>query len=264
MVNRNLKSTLWDPVDCKTMPSLIFRCLQGGISVYISFSSINYFNVSTVGIVCSLKPIIACLFGISILGERMGCRDVVCMSAVFIAVFLVIAGGSGSDNSDSNTLALVALVAQPFLLAGGDIAMRKMRKMPEQLCSAYQNLTLSLLAALYMLATGLSFDFIWTLSNEAWMYLVISCSLTILTQLAKASAFRYSESSRLQKLSYLPNVWQFAIDLLILSVLFTKMQFIGFGLLITFYMVEMTYSVVQNRMANKKQFVANDDGYTKL
>jgi len=166
------------------------------------------------------------------------------MSAVFIAVFLVIAGGSGSDNSDSNTLALVALVAQPFLLAGGDIAMRKMRKMPEQLCSAYQNLTLSLLAALYMLATGLSFDFIWTLSNEAWMYLVISCSLTILTQLAKASAFRYSESSRLQKLSFLPNVWQFAIDLLILSVLFTKMQFIGFGLLITFYMVEMTYSVV--------------------
>ena len=246
MVNRNVKKTLWDPVDCKTMPSLIFRCLQGGISVYISFSSINYFNVSTVGIVCSLKPIIACLFGITILGESLGCRDVVCMSAVFVAVFLVIFGGAASseESTDSNTLAMVALVAQPFLLAGGDIAMRKMRKMPEQLCSAYQNMSLSLLAALYMLVSGLSFDFIWTLSSEAWMYLVLSCSLTILTQLAKASAFRYSESSRLQKLSFLPNVWQFAIDLIILSVVFSKMQLTGFALLITFYMVEMTYSVV--------------------
>ena len=52
---------------------------------------------------------------------------------------------------------MIALLAQPFLLAGGDIAMRKMRKMPEQLCSAYQNLSLTLLASMYMLATGLSF-----------------------------------------------------------------------------------------------------------
>ena len=96
MVNRNAKQTLWDPVDCKTLPSLIFRCLQGGISVYIAFSSINYFNVSTVGIVCSLKPIIACLFGVGLLGERMGCKDVIAMTAVFVAVFLVIFGAEGS------------------------------------------------------------------------------------------------------------------------------------------------------------------------
>lgn len=97
LINRNLKRTLWDPVDCKTLPSLIFRCLQGGISVYIAFSSINYFNVSTVGIVCSLKPIIACLFGVTLLGESMTCKDVICMSAVFIAVFLVIFGSEGSQ-----------------------------------------------------------------------------------------------------------------------------------------------------------------------
>ena len=95
MVNRNVKATLWDPVTCRALPSLIFRCLQGGISVYIAFSSINFFNVSTVGIVCSLKPIIACLFGVSILGESMTWKDVICMGAVFIAVFLVIFGSEG-------------------------------------------------------------------------------------------------------------------------------------------------------------------------
>ena len=92
MINRNAKAVLIDPIDRKTIPSLIFRCLQGGLSVYISFSSINYFNVSTVGIVCSLKPIIACVMGVTILGESMATKDVVCMTAVFIAVFLVIFG----------------------------------------------------------------------------------------------------------------------------------------------------------------------------
>ena len=96
MINRNAKSILIDPVTRQALPSIIFRCLQGGISVYISFSSINYFNVSTVGIVCSLKPIIACLLGVTVLGEHMSCKDVICMSAVFIAVFLVIFGSTDS------------------------------------------------------------------------------------------------------------------------------------------------------------------------
>ena len=85
--------------------------------------------------------------------------------------------------------------------------MRKMKKMPEELCSIYQNLSLVGLASIYMAFSGLNFDFVRELSSEAWIYLVLSCALTILTQIAKASAFKYSESVSLQKLSFLPNVW---------------------------------------------------------
>jgi len=92
---------------------------------------------------------------------------------------------------------MVALISQPFLLAGGDIAMRKMRKMPESLCSAYQNISLTLLASVYMVGTGLDFKFIMELSNSAWIYIILSCALTIISQMVKASAFKYSESSRL-------------------------------------------------------------------
>ena len=97
MINRNIKSVLYDPVEMKTLPSLIFRCLQGGISVYIAFSSLNDFIASTLELVCSLKPISACLIGVTMLGESMTCKDVVCMSAFFIAVFLVIFGSEGSQ-----------------------------------------------------------------------------------------------------------------------------------------------------------------------
>jgi len=115
-----------------------------------------------------------------------------------------------------------------------------------------------------MLCTGLRFDFMLDLSLEAWMYLVLSCGLTILTQLAKSNAFKYSESARLQKLSFLPNVWQFSIDMFILSVAFSTMQLTGFGLLVAFFVADFTYSIVDDKMANKKEFITNDDGYTKL
>lgn len=113
MVNRNVKSTLIDPVDRKTLPGLVFRCLQSGVSVYISFMSVKYFNVSTVGIVCSLKPIIACLLSVFLLGEGMGLKDVISMSAVFIAVLLVILGSGGEqqEHMQANPWAMVALIS---------------------------------------------------------------------------------------------------------------------------------------------------------
>ena len=155
--------------------------------------------MSTVGIVCSLKPIIACLLGVMILRESMTIKDVVMMSGVFIAVFLVIFGSEGSQEKSmqSNPWAMVALISQPFLLAGGDVAMRRMRKMPEELCSGYCNFTLTFLASIYMLATGLSFGFFSTLSWYAWIMLFLSCFLTLLGQITKAAAFKYQENTKL-------------------------------------------------------------------
>jgi len=121
-----------------------------------------------------------------------------------------------------------------------------------------------MLAAIYMGASGLSFDFVWTLSREAWLYLVLSCLLTILTQLAKANAFKYCESAPLQKLSFLPNVWQFSIDLVILGVAFSAMQLTGFSMLVLFYLVEAIYSVMVSQMAKRKAFDCSDEGYQRL
>ena len=70
--------------------------------------------------------------------------------------------------------------------------------------------------------------------------------------------------SGLQPLSFLPNVWQFGIDLLILSVAFTSMQITGFSLLVLFYVADSTYSIFQRLAANKKQFACNDEGYQRL
>ena len=96
--------------------------------------SIKYFNVSTVGVVCSLKPIIVCIIAVMVMGERMGKLDVLSNAMSFFAILLVIVGASGAESQsmESTTMAFVALIMQPVLLAGGDILLKRMGKLPEE------------------------------------------------------------------------------------------------------------------------------------
>jgi len=52
-------------------------------------------------------------------------------------------------------------------------------------------------------------------------------------------AFRYEDPSKLQTIAFLPNIYQFAIDWLVLNATFTTQQFWGFGLLFAFNAIEL-------------------------
>ena len=59
-------------------------------------------------------------------------------------------------------------------------------------------------------------------------------------------------------------MWMFGVDLFVMGIVFTGMQLTGFSLLVLFYIVEGSYNIVERRMANKKEFVANDEEYPRL
>ena len=59
-------------------------------------------------------------------------------------------------------------------------------------------------------------------------------------------------------------MWNFAIDLIVLSVAFSTMQLTGFGLLVAFYACEITYNMVVERLGKNKQFEASDEGYKQV
>ena len=75
--------------------------------------SLKYFNVSTVGIVCSLTPLIVCVIASFLLNERMKRSDMITLAGVFVAVMLVIifANEEQSATMHANPWALVALIA---------------------------------------------------------------------------------------------------------------------------------------------------------
>jgi len=66
----NLHKNLIGSVDKECLPSLVFRCVQGALSVFISFLCLKDFSVSIVGIVCSLTPLMVCLLAYFTLGEK--------------------------------------------------------------------------------------------------------------------------------------------------------------------------------------------------
>jgi len=170
---------------------------------------IKYFNVSTVGIVCSLMPLFVCVMAYFMLGERMKTFDWVSLGAVIGCVGLVIFGADGEEKSamQTNTLATIALIAQPMLLAGGTITMRQMRKMPETLVSTYLNIALALMSAGALWFQGQGLSWLLDFNLASWILLILTAAMTILSQTIKFNAFRYSEASKLQKLNFLPNVW---------------------------------------------------------
>ena len=107
-----------------------------------------------------------------------------------------------------------------------------------------------------MIFQGVSFDFVYEFSLTTWALLATSSLLTVCTQTAKFKAFRYHEASQLQKMAFLPNVWQFGIDLVIVQLTFSGMQYLGFALLFAFYVGEGIRFFHQQR---KSRQVADDD-----
>jgi len=57
-------------------------------------------------------------------------------------------------------------------------------------------------------------------------------------------------------LAFLPNVWQFTIDLLFVNKAFGNLQYVGFAVLFLFYTIELVrFFCVQQR--NKKKQLSN-------
>lgn len=124
-MNRNIKAELIDSVDSSNLKALVFRCGSGAVCQVIAFQSIKYFDVSTVGMVCSLAPIFVCVMAYFLLGERMNYPDVLFLFSVFCCVTLVLLGAGSGSSIDTpevavtgGAMALVGLIATPMLTAG--------------------------------------------------------------------------------------------------------------------------------------------------
>ena len=79
----------------------------------------------------------------------------------------------------------------------------------------------------------------WLSERRSWLLLVAIGVITIAHQNVKLLAFRFSDPSKLPMIAFLPNVWMFLIDWLLMGAMFTGQQFWGFGLLFAFNAIEL-------------------------
>jgi hypothetical protein len=128
-----------------------------------------------------------------------------------------------SKTTESSWLPMTALICQPFLLAAGVVSMRKMRRLPETVCTTYSNVSLSLISGIAIVLHGEGFTKIFEFTLETWVIVLISSVLTVLSSTSKFTALKYQKASDLQVFAFVPNLWQFLIDLLIINLSFSKM-----------------------------------------
>ena len=81
-------------------------------------------------------------------------------------------------------------------------------------------------------------EIVYELGAWSWILIVLAGVFTIFENTAKFMAFRYEEAAKLQKLAFLPNVWNFTIDIF-KKTTFSAMQLSGFISLFVFYACEL-------------------------
>jgi drug/metabolite transporter (DMT)-like permease len=126
MRGQSWKKELITSIDKTTIKPLILRSASSGTCVFIAFISVKYFNVSTVGIVCALKPILTVVLAYSLLSIPVSFLDGVSNGVSLGAIALVILGTSGAESTNMETcaFAFIALMMQPILLAIGEILLK--------------------------------------------------------------------------------------------------------------------------------------------
>jgi drug/metabolite transporter (DMT)-like permease len=92
-VNKDIKEIMVGQIETTCLPSLIFRCLQGALSLFNGFLLLQYFYVSTISIVCALTPIFTCIMAYFIFGSDISSADVRALIAIFVAIGLILTGG---------------------------------------------------------------------------------------------------------------------------------------------------------------------------
>ena len=77
---------------------LAVRLLQNFFSMYVNFTCLKYFSLTTVALVNNLSPLITAIFGVIFLHEKLAVAQVLTILVAFSCVLLMVYGAPKSDN----------------------------------------------------------------------------------------------------------------------------------------------------------------------
>jgi len=70
-LNKDIKYVMWDSINRDNVGGLVFRTVQGNISIFIQFMCVKYFALTTVGVTQNVSPLITVILAYFILSEKL-------------------------------------------------------------------------------------------------------------------------------------------------------------------------------------------------
>lgn len=245
-VNRELKHAVWDSIERDQVGSLVFRSVQGTLTNIINYSTAKFLPLTIIAICNNMGPLIALVLAFVILKERIKRFEVLMIVLSVCGILTVVLGGNDSTASDTGAEAGSALTVvlwtclfiNPFLTAGGSIAMRKMKKFHEAVVSFYLNWSIGISSLLMIFLLGLGFEEIAAFDWQSWLLSVGTGFFGVTSQTLRFKALKLQKASKLQKLQPLTTLEQFCFDVFLFHVPYTTAQYIGLGFMFSLYLFQ--------------------------
>lgn len=204
LYNRELKAAVWDGVDRASAGPLFFRSMQGVFSNVINFSATACVPLTMISIINNMSPLVTLVLAFIILKERIKFFEIVMIVLLVSGIIVVVvsADGEAADSSSNISQTLVwviygALVMNPFMIAGGAIAMRKMKKFHDAVVSWYLNLSLGLLSVTACLVGGFFFAPVANFDWVSWLLIILCGFFALSSQTCRFMGLKRQKASKL-------------------------------------------------------------------
>jgi len=127
--------------------------------------------VSVVAVVTRLTPTLVIFIAFFVLGERLKYFDIVSLVLALSGALMIVLGMQSDDESatERSPWLFVALAANPVLIAFGEVAMRKMRKLPAATVVCYINYAITIWSLVMMWILSEPYDFFTNFDLISWL-----------------------------------------------------------------------------------------------
>ena len=203
-LNCGLKAAVWDSIQPKQITTLIFRTVQGAYTTIIGYALTKYLNLTILAIVDNLVPLFTIILAYMILKEKLKSFELTIMllSLVSVLLFSIFTNGTDDGSRAKSSIPLwvlyAALASTPLLNAGGNIAMRKMKKFHEAVVSWYLAWSIGIISVTIVLISGEGFEIFTTFDWRSWVLMAIVGILAVFSQTTRFKALKYQKAATLQ------------------------------------------------------------------
>jgi drug/metabolite transporter (DMT)-like permease len=193
----DLKRIVYVEVLGKHDKVLLFRSLQSAWSNMIKTASTKYISLMTIGIIAGFGPPITVAMSSCFLGETFRAYEGFLMFLQMLCGMVVLfgaanAGGFSFGNTGNLRMEQIMVGLQFFnavTSAGGNIAMRKMKKFHESVITWYANWSIMLSSMAIMALNGKGIGIFYTFGAYSWLLLLINGFTATTFQMARFKAY---------------------------------------------------------------------------
>ena len=224
----------------------------------ISYGLTKYLNLTVIAIVSNLAPLFTVVLAYMILKEKLKSFELTIMllSLVCVILFSVFAT-SEEDSHRAKTstpmwVLYASLATSPVLIAGGNIAMRKMKKFHNAVVAWYQSWAVLLVSITVILITQEGFEVFKTFDWRSWVLISLIGFFAVLSLTTRFKALKLQKAAKLQILTPIITLLQFAYDVII-DPKFTWIQYASIGFLFFLYVIQGVKVLVDENKRDKKK-----------